>query len=143
MNRRRAPWITVDGKQVLNLCSNNYLGFANHARLKEAAKSAIDEFGVGPAAVRTIAGTTVLHNALEEKLARFKRVEATISYQSGFNSNLATIPALVGKEDLIFSDELNHASIIDGCRLSGAPIIRFEHCNPAALEARLKEHLGG
>jgi glycine C-acetyltransferase len=138
----QGPWIRVDGKQVLNLCSNNYLGFANHARLKEAAKSAIDDFGVGPAAVRTIAGTTVLHNALEEKLARFKRVEAAISYQSGFNSNLATIPALVGKEDLIFSDELNHASIIDGCRLSGAPIIRFEHCKPAALEAKLKEHLG-
>ena len=137
----QGPWITVDGKRVLNLCSNNYLGFANHARLKEAAKDAIEKFGVGPAAVRTIAGTTILHNELEEKLARFKRVEATISYQSGFNSNLATIPALVGKEDLIFSDELNHASIIDGCRLSGAPIIRFEHCNPASLEARLQEHL--
>jgi glycine C-acetyltransferase len=136
-------WISVDGKKVLNLCSNNYLGFANHPRLKEAARVAIDEFGVGPAAVRTIAGTTVLHNVLEEKLARFKRVEAAVSYQSGFNSNLATIPALVGKEDLIFSDELNHASIIDGCRLSGAPIIRFEHCNPVALEAKLEEHLQG
>src|SRR5262245_60245825 len=139
----QGAWITVDGEKVLNLCSNNYLGFANHSGLKVAARTAIDEFGVGPAAVRTIAGTTVLHNDLEEKLARFKRVEATISYQSGFNSNLATIPVLVGKEDLIFSDELNHASIIDGCRLSGAPIIRFEHCNPAALEARLQERLGG
>lgn len=136
----QGAWIIVDGKKVLNLCSNNYLGFANHPRLKEAAKNAIENFGVGPAAVRSIAGTTVLHSELEEKLARFKRVEAAISFQSGFNSNLATIPALVGKEDLIFSDELNHASIIDGCRLSGAPIIRFEHCSPASLESRLKEN---
>jgi glycine C-acetyltransferase len=136
----QGAWITVDGKKVLNLCSNNYLGFANHPRLKQAAKQAIDQFGVGPAAVRSIAGTMVLHTELEKKLARFKRVEATISFQSGFNSNIATVPALVGKEDLIFSDELNHASIIDGCRLSGAPIIRFEHCNPASLEQKLKEH---
>jgi glycine C-acetyltransferase len=135
----QGAWITVDGKNVLNLCSNNYLGMANHPRLKEAARNAIEKFGVGPAAVRSIAGTMSLHNELEEKLARFKRVEATISFQSGFNSNVATIPALVGKEDLIFSDELNHASIIDGCRLSGAPIIRFEHCNPASLEQKLKK----
>jgi glycine C-acetyltransferase len=137
----QGAWISVDGKKVLNLCSNNYLGLANHPRLKEAAKKAIDEFGVGPAAVRTIAGNTVLHNALEEKLARFKGVEAAISYQSGFNSNLATIPALVGKEDVILSDELNHASIIDGCRLSGAPIVRYDHCSPKSLEEKLKERL--
>jgi len=136
----QGAWIVVDGRRVLNLCSNNYLGLANHPQLKEAAKSAIEKFGVGPAAVRSIAGTMTLHTELENKLARFKRVEATISFQSGFNSNVATIPALVGKEDLIFSDELNHASIIDGCRLSGAPIIRFEHCNPASLEQKLKEN---
>jgi glycine C-acetyltransferase len=139
----QGSWITVDGKKVLNLCSNNYLGFANNPRLKQAAHEAVDRFGVGPAAVRSIAGTMVLHTELEKKLARFKRVEATISFQSGFNSNIATIPALVGKEDLIFSDELNHASIIDGCRLSGAPIIRFEHCNPASLEQKLKENPTG
>lgn len=136
----QGSWITVDGKKVLNLCSNNYLGFANDPRLKTAAQAAIEQFGVGPAAVRSIAGTMVLHTELEKKLARFKRVEATISFQSGFNSNIATIPALVGKDDLIFSDELNHASIIDGCRLSGAPIIRFEHCNPASLEEKLKQN---
>jgi len=135
----QGAWITVDGKKVLNLCSNNYLGFANHPALKQAARRAVEEFGVGPAAARTIAGTTTLHTALEQKLARFKGVEAAISFQSGFNSNVATIPALVGKRDLIFSDELNHASIIDGCRLSGAPIIRFEHCNPASLEQKLQE----
>ncbi len=136
----QGAWITVDGKKVLNLCSNNYLGMANHPRLRAAARDAIEKFGVGPAAVRSIAGTMVLHTELEKKLARFKRVEATISFQSGFNSNIATIPALVGKDDLIFSDELNHASIIDGCKLSGAPIIRFEHCNPASLEQKLKEN---
>jgi glycine C-acetyltransferase len=131
-------WIIVDGRKVLNLCSNNYLGFANHPRLKEAAQKAIAQYGVGPAAVRSIAGTTLLHHQLEDKLARFKRVEAVVSFQSGFNSNLATIPVLIGKEDLIFSDELNHASIIDGCRLSGAPIIRYQHCNPRSLEQQLQ-----
>lgn len=136
----QGAWITVEGRKVLNLCSNNYLGFANHPKLLQAAQAAMGKFGVGPAAVRSIAGTTTLHAELEEKLARFKRVEATVSFQSGFNSNIATIPALVGKDDLIFSDELNHASIIDGCRLSGAPIIRYEHCNPASLEQKLKEH---
>ncbi len=136
----QGAWLVVDGKKVLNLCSNNYLGLANNPRMREAAQKAIDRFGVGPAAVRTIAGTTSLHLELEDKLARFKRVEATISYQSGFNCNVATVPALVGKDDLIFSDELNHASIIDGCRLSGAPIIRFEHCNLASLEQKLAEH---
>jgi len=132
-------WIVVDDRKVLNLCSNNYLGFANHPKLKAAACRAIEDFGVGPAAVRTIAGTTVLHTELEEKLARFKGVEAAVAFQSGFNSNAATIPSLVAKGDLVFSDELNHASIIDGCRLSGAEIVRYEHCNPASLEQKLME----
>jgi glycine C-acetyltransferase len=136
----QGAWIIVDGRKVLNLCSNNYLGFANHPKLKEAAVHAIESFGVGPAAVRTIAGNTVLHTALEEKLARFKGVEAAIAFQSGFNSNVGTIPSLVGKGDLVFSDELNHASIIDGCRLSGADIIRYEHCRPESLEQKLSEH---
>ncbi len=138
----QGAWIVVDGKKVLNMCANNYLGFANHPKLKEAAKKAIDDFGVGPAAVRTIAGTMSLHLELEEKLAKFKGAEATISFQSGFNANLATIPAIVGKEDAIFSDELNHASIIDGCRLSRATIIRYAHRDPDDLEKKLREEGG-
>jgi len=138
----QGAWIVVDGKKVLNLCSNNYLGFANHPVLREKAKEAIEKYGVGPAAVRTIAGTMALHNELEKKLAEFKGAEATISFQSGFNANLATIPALVGREDAIFSDELNHASIIDGSRLSRATIIRYNHNDPADLEKKLKEEGG-
>ena len=136
----QGAWLTVDGKKSLNFCSNNYLGLANHPRIVAAAKQATDEFGVGPAAVRSIAGTMDLHVQLEERMAHFKGVDAAISFQSGFNANLAAIPALVGKNDVIFSDELNHASIIDGCRLSRAKIIRFNHCDPAHLEAQLIEH---
>lgn len=138
----QGAWIVVDGKRVLNFCSNNYLGLANDARLKEAAKAAIDRFGVGPAAVRSIAGTLSLHNALEQRLAEFKGAEATISFQSGFNSNGAVLPALVGKEDVIFSDELNHASIIDGARLSGAKIIRYAHNDAEALEDAITKNAG-
>ena len=136
----QGAWLTVDGKEVLNFCSNNYLGFANHPRLVEAAKNAIDTYGVGPAAVRTIAGTMNLHNQLEERIARFKGAEAAITFQSGFSANLGTIQALVGKNDVIFSDELNHASIIDGCRLSGARIVRYNHCDPNHLELVIKEN---
>jgi glycine C-acetyltransferase len=102
----QGPWLIVDGRRVLNFCSNNYLGLANHPRMREAARQAVEKYGVGPAAVRTIAGTLDLHLILEEKLARFKGVEAAISFQSGFNANLATIPALVGEGDAIFSDEI-------------------------------------
>jgi glycine C-acetyltransferase len=137
----QGAWLVVDGKKVLNFCSNNYLGLANHPKLIAAAKKAADEMGVGPAAVRTIAGTTSLHLELEKRLAAFKGVEAAITFQSGFTANLATIPALVGKEDVVFSDRLNHASIIDGCRLSGARILPYEHCDPASLEAVIKENL--
>jgi glycine C-acetyltransferase len=136
----QGAWLVVDGKRCLNFCSNNYLGLANHPRVVEAAQEAMGKFGVGPGAVRTIAGTMDLHNQLEERLAVFKGVEAAITFQSGFNANLAAIPALVGKEDVIFSDELNHASIIDGCRLSRAKIIRFAHTNAENLEKQLKEN---
>jgi glycine C-acetyltransferase len=137
----QGAWLVVDGKKVLNFCSNNYLGLANHPDIVAAAKKATDEMGVGPAAVRSIAGTMTLHVELEKRLAAFKGVEAAITFQSGFTANLATIPALVGKEDVIFSDKLNHASIIDGCRLSGAKIIAYEHNDPASLEAQIKENL--
>lgn len=132
------PEIKIDGKTLLNFCSNNYLGLANDPKLREAAREGITKFGVGPAAVRSIAGTTSLHKELEKKLAEFKKAEAVITFQSGFTANLAVIPALVGEGDLIFSDELNHASIIDGCRLSKAEIIRFAHANPYDLDEKLK-----
>ncbi len=134
--------LVVDGKDVLNFCSNNYLGLANHPKLVEAAREAAAKYGVGPGAVRTIAGTMELHIELEKRLAKFKGAEAVITFQSGFTANLGTIPALVGKEDVIFSDRLNHASIIDGCRLSGARIAAYEHNDPAALEAVVKENAG-
>jgi len=142
MSSAQGAWLVVDGKRALNFCSNNYLGLANHPRLIEAAKNAAEQYGVGPAAVRTIAGTIDLHKELEQRLARFKGVESAITFQSGFCANLATIPALVGKEDVIFSDELNHASIIDGARLSGAKIIRFQHASAEDLDLKVKEHLG-
>ncbi len=125
---------------MLNFCSNNYLGLANHPKLKEAAQAAIVKYGVGPAAVRTIAGTMDLHIELEERVAKFKRAEAAITFQSGFAANLGTIQALVSKKDVIFSDELNHASIIDGCRLSGARIVRYTHCDPNHLDQVIKEN---
>jgi glycine C-acetyltransferase len=133
----QGAWLVVDGKRVLNFSSNNYLGLANHPRLVEAAKHAMDEYGVGPAAVRTIAGTMDLHVELEQRLAAFKGVEAAITFQSGFTANLATIPALVGKGDVIFSDRLNHASIIDGCRLSRASIVPYAHCDPGDLRQQI------
>ncbi|HRE48482.1 MAG TPA: glycine C-acetyltransferase [Aggregatilineales bacterium] len=134
----QGAWLTVDGKKVLNLCSNNYLGLANDPRLAAGAKAAIETHGVGPAAVRSIAGTMDIHLALERRLAHFKGVEAAVTFQSGFNANLAVIPALVGKGDVIFSDELNHASIIDGARLSRAEIIRFKHADPADLRRQIE-----
>ena len=131
--------IVIDGQRVLNFCANNYLGLANHPRLREAAKRAIDEYGIGPGAVRTIAGTTTLHVELERRLAEFKRAEAVITLQSGFTANLATIPALMGKEDVIFSDQLNHASIIDACRLSRATIVAYAHNDTDDLRRKIAE----
>jgi len=133
----QGAWITVDGRKVLNLCSNNYLGFANHEVLKRRAQKAIESLGVGPAAVRTIAGTMSIHRDLESKLARFKGVEATLTFQSGFAANLAALGALTGPEDTIFSDELNHASIIDGCRLARAKVVRYAHADAEDLRQKL------
>lgn len=137
----QGAWLTVDGKNVLNFCSNNYLGLANHPKIVEAAKEATKKYGVGPAAVRSIAGTMDLHVQLEQRLAKFKGAEDVITFQSGFTANLGTISALVGKEDVVFSDRLNHASIIDGCRLSGAKIIPYEHNDPGALEDAIKDNV--
>lgn len=131
----QGAWLVVDGKRVLNFCSNNYLGLANHPCILAAAKAATEKYGVGPAAVRSIAGTMELHVELERRLAAFKGVEACITFQSGFAANLAAVPALVGKEDVIFSDELNHASIIDGCRLSGGKIVRYKHKDVESLRS--------
>ncbi len=139
----QGAWLKIEGKKVLNLCSNNYLGLANDERLKKAAIEAIEEWGVGPGAVRTIAGTLSLHEQTEKELAKFKGAQAALLIQSGFNANQAVIPSIVGKEDLIFSDELNHASIIDGCRLSGAKIIRWNHLDVNDLEEKLKTHTNG
>jgi len=142
LSSAQGAWLVVDGKKVLNFCSNNYLGLANHPRVVAAAKEIMDRYGIGPAAVRTIAGTMDIHLELERRLALFKGVEAAITFQSGFTANLAAIAALVGKEDLIFSDELNHASIIDGSRLSGARIARFNHADPSDLERVIAENQG-
>jgi len=140
-------WMIVDGKRVLNFCTNNYLGLANHPAMKEAAQQAIEEWGVGPAAVRSIAGTQALHVQLEQRLAAFKGVEDALYVQSGFCANQAAIPPLVGRDretgqqDVIFSDRLNHASIIDGARLSGAKIVVYEHCDARDAEAKIRDNL--
>jgi glycine C-acetyltransferase len=138
----QGAWLMVDGRKTLNFCSNNYLGLANDPRLAEAATAAIDRLGVGPGAVRTIAGTMSLHVELEKRLAAFKEAEAAIALQSGFMANLAVIPVLVSRGDAIFSDELNHASIIDGCRLSRAEIIRYPHNDAEGLHGLLAEKRG-
>jgi len=135
-------WMVVDGRRVLNFCTNNYLGLANHPKMKKAAKRAIDEWGVGPAAVRTIAGTQGLHLQLERRLAEFKGVEDALYVQSGLCANQAAIAPLVGREDVIFSDRLNHASIIDGCRLARSKIVVYEHCDPVDAERVIKENIG-
>ena len=139
LSSAQGAWVVVDGKKVLNFCSNNYLGLANHPKLIAAAKSAIDTYGVGPGAVRTIAGTMDLHTELEKRIAAFKGVESAITFQSGFTANTGTIQALVGKNDIIFSDALNHASIIDGVRLCKAKRFRYANNDMADLERCLKE----
>ena len=133
----QAAECTFDGKKVINLASNNYLGLTTHPKLREAALAATKKYGVGSGAVRTIAGTMSLHMELEGKIARFKNVEACVVFQSGFTANAGTVSALLGKEDFIISDELNHASIIDGARLSRAKILVFRHKDVAHAEEQL------
>src|SRR5437867_1887115 len=133
----QAPVCTFDGKRVINLASNNYLGLTTHPKLREAALAATRKYGVGSGAVRTIAGTMKIHMELEEKIARFKNVEACVVFQSGFAANAGTVSAVLGKDDFIISDQLNHASIIDGARLSRAKILVFEHKDIAQAEEKL------
>jgi glycine C-acetyltransferase len=133
----QAPECTFDGKRVINLASNNYLGLTTHPKLREAALEATRKYGVGSGAVRTIAGTMKIHMELEEKIARFKNVEACVVFQSGFAANAGTVSAVLGKDDFIISDQLNHASIIDGARLSRAKILVFNHKDLAHAEQQL------
>lgn len=133
------PKISIEGKELINLSSNNYLGFATNDRVKEATIKATQEYGAGAGAVRTINGTLDIHRQLEKKIAEFKGTEAAIAFQSGFNCNMGAISAIMDKNDAILSDELNHASIIDGCRLSKAKIIRVKHSDMEDLRARAKE----
>src|ERR1700739_3333619 len=138
----QAPVCTFDGKKVINLASNNYLGLTTHPKLREAALAATKKYGVGSGAVRTVSGTMSIHMELEEKIARFKKTEACVVFQSGFAANAGTVSAILGKEDFIISDELNHASIIDGARLSRAKIKVFRHKDVAHAEEILKEIAG-
>jgi len=135
----QAPVCVYDGRRVINLCSNNYLGLANDPRLKAAARTAIDEYGVGSGAVRTIAGNLAIHEQVEARLAAFKHTEAALLYQSGFTANAGTVSAILGRGDVVVSDELNHASIIDGCRLSGAERKIFPHRDVDAARRALAD----
>jgi 8-amino-7-oxononanoate synthase len=134
----QGPTLRVDGKEVINFSSNNYLGLADHPALRDAAKEAIDRYGCGAAASRLISGNMTLHEKLESSIAELKGTEAALVFNSGFQANTGIIPTLVGADDLIFSDSLNHASIIDGCRLSRAKVVVFAHCDVGELEKRLK-----
>src|SRR5580704_9646322 len=137
LDDEQAALCTFDGKRVINLASNNYLGFTTHPKLREAALEATRKYGVGSGAVRTIAGTMKIHMDLEEKIARFKNVEACVVFQSGFAANAGTVSAVLGKDDFIVSDAMNHASIIDGARLSRAKILVFRHKDVAHAEEQL------
>src|SRR5512136_166029 len=135
----QGPTTTIDGKKVINLSSNNYLGLNTHPRLCQAAKKAIDDWGVGTGAVRTIIGTMTVHEELERTLAAFKHTEAALVFQSGFTANAGVLGPLLGEGDLVISDELNHASIIDGVRLTKAERAIYPHLDMAVLEQRLQE----
>src|ERR1700683_4899036 len=137
LDDEQAAVCTFDGKKVINLASNNYLGLTTHPKLREAALEATRKYGVGSGAVRTIAGTMKIHMELEEKIARFKNVEACVVFQSGFTANAGTVSGVLGKDDFIISDQLNHASIIDGARLSRAKILVFNHKDVAHAEQQL------
>jgi glycine C-acetyltransferase len=142
LETEQKPVARFDGREVINLSSNNYLGLTTHPKLKQRALEAVERWGVGTGAVRTIAGTMALHMELEEKIAKFKHVDASVVFQSGFTANAGTVQAILTRDDVIISDELNHASIIDGCRLSRAEIKVFPHKDIEACEKILKELAG-
>jgi len=142
LSSAQGPRAVIDGKEVINLSSNDYLGLANDPRLKAAAIAATERWGAGTAAVRTIIGTMEMHLELERRLAKFKGTEACVVFQSGFTCNSGVIPVLVGEGDVIISDALNHASIIDGCRLTRAEIRRYAHKDMGELEQQLKDTQG-
>ena len=133
----QGPWVELEGKRVLNLSSNNYLGMASHPRLKEAAARAAHSHGCGSSASRLICGTLELHEALEKRLAKFMKTEAALVFNSGYAANVGIISSVIGKGDIVFSDELNHASIVDGCRLSRAEVVIFPHNDMTALEEKI------
>jgi 8-amino-7-oxononanoate synthase len=135
-------WVSVDGRRVLLLCSNNYLGLANHTALQEAAARAAREYGVGAGASRLISGSMRLHHELEAEIAKLKGAEAALLFNSGYHANIGVIPALVGPEDVVFSDALNHASIVDGCRLSRAQVVAYPHADVGALDDSLRRQRG-
>ena len=139
MSSAQGPIASMDGRRVISLSSNDYLGLTHHPRMKRAALEAVERYGAGSGAVRTIAGTMTLHEELEAELARFKHTQAVLTFQSGFTANTGVIPTITGETDLIVSDELNHASIIDGMRLSKAPRVVYKHADPASLRAVLAE----
>lgn len=139
----QGPRVVLDGREVLLFCSNNYLGFANHPNLKQAAVRAIETYGVGTGASRLVSGTMELHEALERRLAAFKGTERALVFNSGYAANTGVIPAIAKRGDVIFCDRLNHASIVDGCLLSRARLVRYPHKDMASLRRLLSEHNGG
>ncbi|HET7521893.1 MAG TPA: glycine C-acetyltransferase [Bacillales bacterium] len=142
LESKQGSKVTIKGKEVIQLSSNNYLGLTDHPRLKEAAEKAAKQYGVGTGSVRTIAGTLEMHNEFEKKLADFKHTEAALVFQSGFTTNQGVLSSILGEEDVVISDELNHASIIDGIRLTKAGRKIYKHCDMASLENALKESQG-
>jgi glycine C-acetyltransferase len=139
MSSAQGPIVSLDERRVISLSSNDYLGLSHHPRMKTAAIRAVDQYGAGSGAVRTIAGTMTIHEALEAELAQFKHTEAVLTFQSGFTANTGVIPTITGETDLIVSDELNHASIIDGMRLSKAPRKVYKHADTDSLREVLAE----
>src|SRR3712207_3238959 len=138
----QGPRVVLDGKPVLLLCSNNYLGLADHPRVREAAADAAMRWGVGAGASRLVSGNMTLHRRLEERLAEFKRTEAALLFGSGYLANVGVVQALAGRHRVVFSDELNHASIVDGCRLAGAETFVYDHCDMDHLEWGLRQAEG-